>query len=132
MSGILSRCKERKQNNTCCLLHLLKSQPNFLAQKSWIEEKVESRGHMVLMLPKYHCELNIIKYFWGSAKRYTRERCEYTFEGLKTTVPEGLALVSVTTMRKWENRFWHYLNAYAAGMKSWQVKAAIKSYTSHC
>ena len=118
MSGILGRCKERKQDNTCCLLHLL---------KSWIKEIVESRGHMVLMLPKYHCKLKIIKYCWGSAKQYTQERCNYTFEGLKTTVPEGLALVSITTMRKWENRFWHYLDAYAVGMNSCQAKAAIKA-----
>jgi len=37
---------------------LLSSQPDFAAQKNWIEETIEGAGHKVEFFPKFHCELN--------------------------------------------------------------------------
>jgi hypothetical protein len=51
---------------------ILASQPDFLEQKCSIAEIIEKAGHLCLFLPKYHCELNIIEFFWGATKRYTR------------------------------------------------------------
>ena len=48
---------------------------------------VEATGHAVLFYPKFHCELNWIEYYWGQVKRYTRDNCEYNYEGLKTVSP---------------------------------------------
>ena len=45
---------------------------------------IEATGHAVLFYPKFHCELNWIEYYWGQVKRYTRDNCEYNYEGLKT------------------------------------------------
>jgi hypothetical protein len=38
-------------------------QPDFKAQKSLMQETIETAGHICLVLPKFHCELNLIEYF---------------------------------------------------------------------
>jgi hypothetical protein len=52
----------------CCCRRLLFNQPDFVAQKSALEELVEQRGHICDFYPKYHCELNFIEQYWGAAK----------------------------------------------------------------
>jgi hypothetical protein len=41
------------------------AQPDFVSQKSQLEEFVTSRGHICDFYPKYHCELNFIEQYWG-------------------------------------------------------------------
>ena len=52
----------------CCVRRILSLQPDFLAQKSQLQEKIEKRGHKCIFYPKYHCELNYIEMYWGAAK----------------------------------------------------------------
>ena len=52
----------------CCCRRLLFSQPDFVSQKSQLQELVESCGHLCDFYPKYHCELNFIEQYWGAAK----------------------------------------------------------------
>lgn len=52
----------------CCCRRLLFTQPDFVAQKSSLEELITSRGHICDFYPKYHCELNFIEQYWGAAK----------------------------------------------------------------
>lgn len=52
----------------CCCRRLLFCQPDFVAQKSQLEEYVMQRGHLCDFYPKYHCELNFIEQYWGAAK----------------------------------------------------------------
>lgn len=48
---------------------ILSGHPDFLNEKSLIERfLVEERGHVVRMLPKFHCELNPIERVWAQAK----------------------------------------------------------------
>jgi hypothetical protein len=118
---------------------LLSLQPDFKEQKPLIAEIVEKSGHLCLFLPKFHCELNIIEYFWGAAKRYTREQCDYTFESLKVVVPAALASVPVEMMRRWEQRQIRWMNAYRKGLDCTAADADVrklsiraqKKFTSH-
>ena len=48
---------------------------DFATQKSLLEEMVESRGHLCMFIPKFHCELNPIERVWCHAKKHTRANC---------------------------------------------------------
>ena len=72
----------------CCARKILASQPNFVAQKSAIIELIENAGHLCIFYPKFHCELNFIEMYWGVTKHYTRNHCDYTWEGLQETVSQ--------------------------------------------
>ena len=52
----------------CCCRRILFSQPDFVSQKSQLQELVKSCGHLCDFYPKYHCELNFIEQYWGAAK----------------------------------------------------------------
>jgi hypothetical protein len=52
----------------CCCHRLLFCQPNFVAQKSQLQEQIVSRGHICDFYPKFHCELNFIEQYWGAVK----------------------------------------------------------------
>jgi hypothetical protein len=38
-------------------------QPDFQQQKSLVQEVIEAAGHLCILLPKFHCELNFIEFF---------------------------------------------------------------------
>lgn len=61
----------------CCNKHILELQPDFQQQKSLIQEVIEAAGHLCIFLPKFHCELNFIEFFWGVVKKYLRDNCDY-------------------------------------------------------
>ena len=48
--------KEASSDYTCCPYHMLENQPDFLAQKTALEELVVKSGHLYTLYPKYHCE----------------------------------------------------------------------------
>ena len=61
---------------------LLGLQPDFVGQKSRLHDVVEARGHQVLFLPKFHCELNFIEMYWATTKMKTRRRETFTWPSL--------------------------------------------------
>jgi hypothetical protein len=70
-------------------------QPDFLAQRSEIEERIqgESGRHLTMFYAKFHCELNHTEFYWCQSKGHAREKCDYSIEGLRQHVPEALAKV---------------------------------------
>jgi hypothetical protein len=128
--------KCRSGETDCCAKRILDLQPDFMEQKSLVQEVIEAAGHLCIFLPKFHCELNFIEFFWGAVKRYLREHCSYNFEALKESMPKALASVSVETIRKWEHRMKRWMEAYRSGLyvkkAQIQVKAfSSRRYTSH-
>jgi transposase len=66
-------------------------------QKPLVQEVIEAAGsRLCTFLPKYHCELNFIEFFWSVVKRYFRENCDYTFETLKTHLPSAYGNITCT------------------------------------
>ena len=52
----------------CCCWKILFNQPDFISQKSELQELVGNCGHLCDFYPKYHWELNFIEQYWGAAK----------------------------------------------------------------
>jgi len=48
------------------------TQPDFVSQKSQLEECITARGHICDFYPKFHCELNFIEQYWGAVKYHYR------------------------------------------------------------
>ena len=58
-AGLYRKCKKCSlDDDHCCCKTILAQQPDFLAQKSLVQEVVEAAGHLCIFLPKFHCELN--------------------------------------------------------------------------
>jgi transposase len=114
-----------------CAHRLLSLQPDFLETKSLVEEVIEDAGHICIFLPKFHCELNFIEYFWGAVKKYLRDHCDYTFSGLQENVPKALASVDVHTIRKWEHRMIRWMEAYRSGKGAREAQKQVKAFSSH-
>ena len=119
------------EDKTCCARHLMGSQPDFLEQKSALEEVVSERGHIFEMFPKFHCECNYIERYWGAVKRIAREQCDYTFSGLRQNLPRFLNSIPLSTIRKYERKSWRYIDAYHQGLLGLDAEKAVKKYKSH-
>lgn len=115
----------------CCATRMLDLQPDFKEQHSLVQEVIEEAGHLCIFLPKFHCELNFIEFFWGAVKRYLRENCDYTFETLKTNLPKALDSVNITTIRKWEHRMVRWMDAYREGLGAKDAQFKVKQFSSH-
>lgn len=109
---------------------------DFRDEKSALHNLVEKNGHVVLFLPKFHCELNGIERVWGHAKRYTRAHCDYRFDSLQRTVPEALDSISSETISNYIRRSRNYMFSYLKGSQPGkqmekEVTKFGKEYKSH-
>ena len=70
-TGLNAECKGFKcvpGHTDCCCCQLLFCQPDFMAQKSQLEEFITLQGHICDFYPKFHCKLNFIEMYWGAVK----------------------------------------------------------------
>ena len=114
---------------TCCNMRILKSQPDFLSQKPLVQEIIEATGHTCL-LPKFHCELNFIEYFWGSVKKHLRDHADGSFNTLKENLPQALASVQLHTIRLWEQCMHRWVEAYQSGLPTKEAQIEVRKYSS--
>ena len=69
---------DRSRRN-CCLRRMLEYEPDFLEQRTVLEEIAAELGFKVLFLPKFHCELNFIEMFWGTRLTHIHARTCHTY-----------------------------------------------------
>ena len=129
-------CKEKNKvidltRIDCCARKIMSLQPDFLVQKSELETIIEEAEHKCIFYPKFHCELNFIEMYWGAAKRYTREHCDYTWNGLQKTVPEALNFILLVEIRRFAQKSWRYMDIYRKGVTGKLAIFAEKKYKSH-
>lgn len=129
---MLMKCKDgcAAGPTDCCAKRCIESQPDFKAQKSLVHEILTDAGHICLMLPRYHCELNFIEFFWGATKRYLREHCDYTFDTLKANLEPAMEAVALETIRRWEHRMVRWIDAYRDGLDAKDAQAEVKKYST--
>ncbi|CAG8653158.1 9157_t:CDS:1, partial [Paraglomus occultum] len=119
LSADCNLCKDKVDdiNRTdCCARRIVSLQPDFLSQKSALEEVILEAGHKCIFYPKFHCELNYIERYWGAAKRYARENCDYSWSGLQRVVPTALESVDTITIRRFARKAWRYMDLYRNGI----------------
>lgn len=114
----------------CCAAQILKNQDDFKSQQSLVQEVITNAGHLCIFLPKYHCELNFIEFFWGAVKKYLRDHCDYTFATLQENLPKAMASVDVSTIRKWEHRMIRWMDAYRSGLDAKDAQFQVQKFSS--
>ena len=74
-----------RHHSTMCLLGgechataILSAQDGFRSTRSCLQEIVEDAGHIFLLYPKFHCEL---EYHRSSCKHFVRKHCNHTLAG---------------------------------------------------
>lgn len=83
-----------------------------MSQQSLVQEVIEDLGHLCIILPKFHCELNFIEYFWGAIKHYLCDHCDNTFLTLQANMPVALETVNKLLIQKWHNQMMRWMDAY--------------------
>jgi hypothetical protein len=131
--GLRKDCKKPgcdPDATACCATCILSLQPDFQEQKSLVQETIEAASHLCIFLPKFHCELNFIEFFWGAVKKYLREHCDYTYTGLQKNLPDALASVDLMTIRKWEHQMIRWMDAYREGKGTKEAQIQVKKFGS--
>ena len=62
----------------CYARRIIILQPDFLLQKSTLEEAILKARHKCIFYLKFYCELNYIERYWNAAKKYSQENCNYS------------------------------------------------------
>ena len=114
----------------------ISTHPDFMNEMTKLEHFLRDRGHICIMLPKFHCELNPIERCWGQAKRYTRSFTNYTLPRLRINIPNGLDSVTLENIKNYFRKVRQYMFAYLEGFTAGPdlektVKAYKKVYKSH-
>ena len=128
-SGLKGFCGNKEalvENSRCCARHVLAAQEDFLNQKPILQEVIEKLGHKVIFYPKFHCELNYIEMYWGAAKRYARQQCNYSWTGLQRVVPLALDSVPISHIRKYARKSARYMDCYRKGLNAKQAEICSK------
>ena len=92
-------------------------------------EVIEAAGHLCIFLPKFHCELNFTKFFWGVVKRYLRENCDYTFDTLKGNMPKAMESMKLEVICHWEHCMYRWMEAYRLGLGTADAQACVKEFS---
>jgi len=131
-SHLRGKCPSRCEPDAaaCCNKRILELQPDFQDQKSLVQETIEEAGHLCIFLPKFHCELNFIEFFWGKVKKDLHDNCDGTFETLKKNLPLALRSVQLSTIRLWEHRIHRWMDAYRDGLGTKAAQEQVREFSS--
>ena len=103
---------------------------DFEFQKTQVEV-ILSKGHKVMFIPKFHCEIIPTVRVWYHAKHCTRVNCNYTFQGLENTIEKVLDSVSVELIRKYSRKVREYHRAFRKNINRKRNTKKLKIYKSH-
>ncbi|KZP12922.1 hypothetical protein FIBSPDRAFT_913191 [Athelia psychrophila] len=113
---ISGKCKscgiDPPADDWCCIHCVLSLQEDFVTEKPKIQHFLESRGHLCIFLPKFHCELNPIEMHWGYVKYRFRNTTDGRFPTARNLVPKCLNLCNVLTIQHFFRKTWRYIDAY--------------------
>jgi hypothetical protein len=134
-TGLLAQCPGFKCEagaTNCCCRRILFNQPDFINQKSALQELIESRGHICDFYPKYHCELNFIEMYWGAAKYiYRKSPSTKNIDEMEANVKRCLDEVPQLYILRFSNRAARFISAYYLGCTGQDLGYVQNTYKSH-
>jgi hypothetical protein len=74
-------------------------QSDFKEEKTVVQKYIESKGHIFIMSPRYHCELQFIEQYWEAVKLYLRGNCDSSIKGLRETIKTAMMVPSLASIR---------------------------------
>ncbi|KAF8240870.1 hypothetical protein L208DRAFT_1495751 [Tricholoma matsutake] len=111
----------------------MEHQPDFQEQKSLVQEVIEDAGHLCIVLPKFHCELNFIEFFWGAVKQYFLQVwCCHRYRipaPVLHPMPIALPSVELATIQRWEHRMHRWMDTYHEGLDTQEAQAKVKTFS---
>lgn len=118
--------------SNCCCRRTLYNQPDFANVKSELEIMCDRRGVELVVLPKFHPELNLIEQVWGNAKRTYRMSPPSSSEAdLERNCLSSLEAVQLKTIRRYSNRALRFEDAYRIGLNGMEAAWVNKQYHGH-
>ena len=109
----------------------LDSHHDFLNEKIWLQEVVESAGHEMIFYPKFHCELNYIEMVWAYVKRDLRSKCTFSYPDLQSRLPHALNDVPIAYFKKVSRHCFRYMQGYRVGLVGPLLDFAMRKYSGH-
>jgi len=127
LSGKCQKCEDDKDD--CCKSRSLQFRQ--ISENRSLSFRKLSRLQVIcaFFLPKFHCELNFIEFFWGSMKKYLHDNCDFTFNPLKDNMPKALALVQLKTTCLWEHHMQRWMEAYCSGLGTTEAQCGLRCST---
>lgn len=111
---------------------ILRNHDDFKNEKPRVISYLESKGHTVLFLPKFHPELNPIERVWGQATRYSKAHCNYSLLSLCKVIHPALDSVTLENIQKFHRKARDYMFAYFEGYTAGpKIEERLKKYKSH-
>jgi hypothetical protein len=129
-------------------------QPDFQAQKPQLVEMIEKRGHICLMLPKFHCELNPIEMLWAWVKGELRKINDGSYTSLQRELKNKMENAPVAMIRRQFRNSYRFMEIYHKGedmgisgrvapfiakqyrghrrVSEKQIEDALKKWNTHC
>ena len=69
--------------------------------------------------------------YWGAAKCYTRNHCNYTWVDLQKIVLQVLNSINIIIIRKFAQKLWWYMELYHVGLTEKLAEYACKKFKSY-
>ena len=104
--------------------HLLcKNRPLWGAHSSTKDHfEFKMSGPIDVLYVKFHCECNFIEKYWGAVKQVATERCDYSFAGLKESLPSFLDSVTLAAISKYNRKLGDTLTHITRDWSAWKLK----------
>jgi hypothetical protein len=118
-------------SSSCCARRRVANEPDFLAQREWLREVVEDKGHCVLYFPKFHCELNYIEMVWAYVKARLRRICVFSIHALRESLPIELDTIPVAFFRRAARHCLRFMSGYRKGLTGLLLDYTQRKYKGH-